>query len=186
MKMSRLPIIIALAFTASFSVHEAKADTDELSEVILEPVGLAEQSELKATLYGLRKEIEGSSEEPDSDAVKYFEAAENDFRSGRFSEAAKNFQKSIDVNPTLSAYLNLGNSFFESGNLKSAESAFLSGIRMTEGKEGREAQLFEGAFRGNAGLVYQSKGELHDALDYYVEALRIHREAGYRLGEAGI
>jgi len=37
---------------------------------------------------------------------------------------------------------------------------------------------------GNIGLIYKAQGDLETALGYYQDALGIHKEIGYRLGEA--
>ena len=37
---------------------------------------------------------------------------------------------------------------------------------------------------GNIGLIYSDQGELDEALKYHQEALAIHKEVGYRQGEA--
>ena len=41
-----------------------------------------------------------------------------------------------------------------------------------------------GSALGNIGLVYKEKGDLGNALKYLTDALKIHREFGYRQGEA--
>ena len=37
---------------------------------------------------------------------------------------------------------------------------------------------------GNIGLIYRSKGDADNALKYHQQALEIHREIGYKQGEA--
>jgi tetratricopeptide (TPR) repeat protein len=45
-------------------------------------------------------------------------------------------------------------------------------------------QRDEGAFLGNLGLAYSDLGQIEKAIEHYQQALAIHREIGYRQGEA--
>ncbi|MCL5037559.1 MAG: tetratricopeptide repeat protein [Chloroflexi bacterium] len=59
-------------------------------------------------------------------------------------------------------------------------------IREKTGEEtpGEDIRSHEAATLSNIGLIYQDKGELDKALRYHEDALKIHREIGYRLSEA--
>ncbi len=62
----------------------------------------------KATESGFDRELEDAAAEIKTKAKQYFDAAEKDFKPGSYEDAAKNYQKSIDLLPTVSAYLNAG------------------------------------------------------------------------------
>ena len=49
---------------------------------------------------------------------------------------------------------------------------------------GKNVETARATLRGNLGIVYRYKGELNEALKHHKEALRIHREIGYKQGEA--
>jgi len=89
----------------------------------------------------------------------------------------------------MSLYLNSGNVFSVLGRLNDAKNYYENALKITEKERIREiykdeAIYIKGATLGNIGLIYSAKGELDEALKYLQEALKIHREIGYRQGEA--
>ena len=64
---------------------------------------------LKANLSSFEKELAEQSIETAEECKNYFKAGEQDFNANKIKDALKNYRKSIDALPTLSAYLNLGN-----------------------------------------------------------------------------
>jgi hypothetical protein len=62
----------------------------------------------KATLTGFERELKEASDENERKARDYFKAAEHDIIAQRYPDAAINYQKSINLLPTMSGYLNLG------------------------------------------------------------------------------
>ena len=135
----------------------------------------------KATITGFKRELQEAADELVREAEDYFNAAERDFAASRFRDAATNYQKSVDVLPTMSGYLNLGISLFYVSDFRQAEDAFISGLQMARKKGNRE---FEGAFLGNIGLVYFNQGKLEEALKSHQAAFEIHKQIGHPLGQA--
>ena len=135
----------------------------------------------EATLVGFKKEIKEVTDELAEEAESYFEAGERDYTASRFRDAAQNFQKSLDILPTMSGYLNLGNSYYSVSDIKNAETACVSGLQISRRKKDR---MLESAFLGSMGLICFDKGDLAEALKYQRQALDIHKEIGYRQGEA--
>ena len=135
----------------------------------------------KATESGFEKELKDTADELKAKAKRYFEAGEEDFKPGSYEDAARNYQKSIDLLPTMSAYLNAGLSWYYVSNYPKAEQAFLAGLQLARKKGDEE---FEGNFLGNIGNVYANQGKLEEALKSYQQALEIDKQIGNPLGEA--
>lgn len=84
----------------------------------------------KATPSVLKRELKDAGAELVSKAEDYFKAAERDFEARQYADAASNYQKSINVVPTMSGYLNRGISLFYVSDLRQAEDAFISGVQI--------------------------------------------------------
>ena len=129
----------------------------------------------KATLTGFAKELEEGVTKLKSEAEDYFNSAERDYAAGLYWDAANNYEKSINIIPTMSAYLNLGLALWYISDFALAEDAFISGLQIALEKRDR---TFETLFRGNIGLVYFDQGKLEEALKSYQHALTIDKEIG--------
>ncbi len=147
-------------------------------EAIENPAG---QSSQRATLSGFENELDEAATERQSEAKDYFEVGERDFGRHHYRDAANNYQKSIDALPTMTAYLNLGNSLYSVSNYESTEKAYIAGLQIARKKRNKE---FEGAFVGNIGTVYADQGRLKEALRSYQAALEILKQIGNPLGQA--
>ena len=143
--------------------------------------GLGGESLQKATLEGFRKELEDTAMELVEEAEDYFDAGERDYTANRFQDAATNYQKSVEVIPTMSGYLNLGNSLLNISDFAGAEKAATSGLRIARNRDDHQ---FQASFLGNVGLVYRHQGKLEEALKSQQAALTIMRKIGNRQGEA--
>ena len=135
----------------------------------------------KATAIGFEKELNEGTVELKSEARDFFNAAEHDFAASRYRQAANNYLKSIDVIPTMSAYLNRGISLRNISTFAQAEDTFISGLQMALKKQDKG---LEGAFRGNIGNVYFNQGKYEDALKYHQDALTTFQEIDNPLGQA--
>ncbi|RXK88619.1 tetratricopeptide repeat protein [Chlorobaculum sp. 24CR] len=174
---------VSLLFTTVLSlavvlVVNITKDVPPAFETAQGPKGEAFQ---KATASGFDRELEDAAAELKAKAKRFFDAAEADFKPGSYEDAAKSYQKSIDLLPTMSAYLNAGISWYYISNYPKAEQAYLAGLQLAR-KKGDEA--FEGNFLGGIGLVYQDQGKLEAALQSHQESLEIDRKIGNPLGEA--
>jgi tetratricopeptide (TPR) repeat protein len=163
---------LAIVFVANVS-----KDVKKEFETVQGPKGEVFQ---KATASGFDNELEYAAKEIKKKAKSYFTAAEEDFKPGSYEDAAKSYQKSIDLLPTMSAFLNAGISWYYVSNYPKAEQAFLAGLQLAR-KKGDEG--FEGKFLGNIGNVNYRQGKLDAALRYHQQALEVLRKTGNSLGQ---
>jgi len=174
---------IPLAVTAVVSfvivmVTNLFKDVKKEFETVQGPKGEVFQ---KATESGFEKELKDAADELKAKAKHYFEAAEEDFKPGSYEDAARNYQKSIDLLPTMSAFLNAGLAWFYVSSYTEAEQVFLAGLQLAREKE---AEKFKGVFLGNIGIVYQLQGKLKEGLEAHQEALEIDKKIGDPLDQA--
>jgi len=85
--------------------------------------------------------------------------------------------------------INAGNCYYTLGDLNKAESYYNEALKFTERKDLQaiyKDDILEtkSSALGNTGLIYYTKGELDKALRYHKEALKIHKEIGYKQGQA--
>jgi tetratricopeptide (TPR) repeat protein len=137
----------------------------------------------KATRYGIKRELADAPTDHVKATWLYFSAAEKEFAAKRFREAAGSFEKSLDVLPTMSGYLNLGVSLIYSLEFRRAQGAFLAGIQIAQRMEDRE---FEGAFLNNLGNIYFREGKYERALESYRSALKFYEEVGDSVAKAAV
>ena len=97
----------------------------------------------KATPTGITREFKEAAVELANEAKDYFRSGERDFAKRRYIDAAGNYQKSINIVPTMSGYLNLGISLLYVSDFRRAEKALISGVQIARRKHNK---LFEGAF----------------------------------------
>lgn len=135
----------------------------------------------QATLAGFEKELKESAAELEEESRDYFDVGQRHLDAQQYEQATINFQKSLDALPTLSAYLNLGNSFLAISNFREAEDAWVRGSRIAKARGNKD---FEAAFSGSIGFVEKTKGNLQEALQAHEEALELYREIGDRHNEA--
>ena len=135
----------------------------------------------RATVTGLRRELEDAAAEQVREAEDYFNAGERDYTADRYRDAATNYQKSVGVIPTMSAYLNLSNSLFFGSEFSKAAEAANAGVQIARRK--RDLR-FEGIFLNGIGTVHRNQGKLGEALKSNQEALTIMRQIGDQLGVA--
>jgi tetratricopeptide (TPR) repeat protein len=135
------------------------------------------QKEVKDTKKERSEEFDKSTEESE----KYFMEAERLSKAQQYKDAVINYQKSIDNLPTMSAYLNMGNSYDCISENTHAMYAYKAGLEIVEK---RNDDGFKSAFKVGMGIVCYNKGDLDNALKYYKEVLVIDKEIGNRMGEA--
>ena len=71
----------------------------------------------------------------------FFEAAERDWAARRYADAAKGYQKSLDVLQTMSAHLNHGLTLLSIPAFTKAEKAFFAGLQMARKKENQRFEV---------------------------------------------
>jgi len=84
----------------------------------------------KATIFGIRKEIKEMAAELGGEAETYFKSGESDFGAEKYADAAKNYEKSINIIPTMAGYQNLGLSYLSLRMWDEAEKALTSGYEI--------------------------------------------------------
>jgi len=79
----------------------------------------------------------------------------------------------------------IGNCYFDLSKLDLAEKHYKEAKKISKQVEDKqEMSKGESIALSSIGLVYRAKGEFDEALKYLKEALEIHKENGYRLGQA--
>ena len=143
--------------------------TQPTTELTVGPGGEIAQT---ATPSRLEAELEGSALEYKSEATAYFSAACYDLRAGRYREAAYNFQKSIDILPTASAYLNSGVALLFVDDLPQAHDAFLKSLQLASKRENPNSRASSLVLLGKVFLI---QGKIQQALAYAQDALDLFR-----------
>jgi tetratricopeptide (TPR) repeat protein len=109
----------------------------------------------------LRKEFLGEAEELANKAEPYLKAAANDYEERRFQDAIKNCQKSIDVLPSVTGYLNLSAYLTYTSDHRRTEEAFVKGIQLAQ-KKGDVKK--ESTFLSNRAGYYAERGQQDKAI----------------------
>jgi len=144
---------------------------------VLEPTqGPKGEITQKATLTGFERELQDAAADLAARAKKHFEAAEDDYRERRYRDAAERYQKSIELLPTMSAYLNRGIALHYVSELGQAEAVSLTGLQIARKREQKD---FEVSFLTNIGLVYTDQGKWEEALRVYQDALTLAKQLGH-------
>ena len=81
----------------------------------------------------------------------------------------------------LDLLIKIGNVEYTQGNLLKALTYYEKALR--QAKLTKDF-ITSGICLGNIGIIYMNKGDLDNALKYHREALKIHKEIGYKKGEA--
>lgn len=135
----------------------------------------------KAGITAFDNELSEAAAEHALEAAAYFKAAEQDFAAKHFRDAGNNYQHSIALVPTLSAYLNWGIALRYQGTLTGAETALSTGLQEAK-RKGR--QRFEANFLLNLGAVYTAQLKFEEGLQILVTAGNIFQNLKDRLGVA--
>jgi len=90
------------------------------------------------------------------------------------------------LSPTqkMSTLLNLGNAYYSLSQNDNALKNYKAILKLAEKVSEKDALEGKSAALGNIGLIYSAKGDLDTALKYHKDALKIHKEIGYKQGEA--
>lgn len=116
-------------------------------------------------------------------ALNYFTLAEELVSSEQNAEAEEAYEKSVDIFPTMSAYLNWGNSLFISGRTVEAHQSYFNGQTLAEKNKNR---WFESAFFNNLGHLYFIEKNLDEAIKYFTQALPAIKETAKNRDVTGI
>jgi len=84
----------------------------------------------------------------------------------------------------MSILLNLGNAYYSLSQYDSALKNYEAILELAPRVDEESALEGKSAAFGNIGLIYRARGELDEALKCHKDALEIHREIGYKQGEA--
>jgi len=127
----------------------------------------------KAILSALEIELQDAPSKLAKKVKDYFNTAEHDFEARDYQDAAKNYQKCINLFPTMSAQLNLGLTYLVTAENTQSEDAFRSGLRMSREKVDRK---FERIFLNNLGVIDVRRWDLNEAESNFEESLKISRQ----------
>lgn len=125
----RVPLLIfTVVFLAISGITTATGTLIPSAPSFEAAPGPGGQTVEKATSEGFRKEAEETASVLVDVAEDYFKAAERDFEVMQYQDAATNYEKSIDLLPTMAGYLNLGLSLWHVSNYAESQDAFISGL----------------------------------------------------------
>jgi len=137
--------------------------------------------EMKTDSIDVDKELGIEAHELINKSKEYFVNGQNSFNSFNYREAIEYIKKSIDILPTMSAYLSLGTSYSFLYDNESAENTFDLGYKLSIK---RNSNKFRAAFLGNLGLINTRKNKFNNAIKYLEEALNIHEQLKDSQGKA--
>ncbi|MBN2250695.1 MAG: tetratricopeptide repeat protein, partial [Candidatus Altiarchaeota archaeon] len=154
---------------------------------------LVERSEELSRETGVTFYMDGIPYSDDAEVVKCMGRITELFGKERTSEAIGEIERcrSLSMGPKdrMTFSLVAGNCYYILGNLNKAENFYEESLRISERDDLKviyknEMLIARANALGSIGIVYSHKGNLDQALKYYQEALKIHKEVGYRQGEA--
>jgi tetratricopeptide (TPR) repeat protein len=128
----------------------------------------------KATSDGITIELRQSAAERIEEAKDYFNAGERAFLDKKYREAADSYQQSINITPTLSAYLNLALSLRYLSKYADAEPVLSHGLQLARRRGERK---FEGQFLLILGAVLLSQDKHDQAEDTLKRSLEVLNES---------
>jgi tetratricopeptide (TPR) repeat protein len=161
--------IVFLALAGTFAVVEKLSDSTSPLVLLVGPAG---EQVLGATTTAFEAEISKKATRAAGAAADYFRAGERDYHLGRYRDAALSYKKSLDLVPTMSAYLNLGLSYIQAAQWPYAERALVAGLRIAEEEDNTE---YKAAFLTNMGIPYEKQDKLKQALQVQEEALELFK-----------
>jgi len=95
-------------------------------------------------------------------------------------KALDSYQRSTELDPdNLSGWNQLGHLYRRIGELENAENAYTNILKLV-GSD----QAWQAAAYGNLGLVYRTRGDLDQAVEFYQKSLAINQELGRKEGMA--
>ena len=165
---------------------------DDLLEYIETAQKIADEEELTIKT-GVVWYIDGIAYSDDVKLVKCLSTIFSFVEEENYLKAVKEVEKgrTLVMNPIdrITFSIIAGNIYYITGNLDDAERYYEDAIYLSEREDLKEVRKkatlqARSAALGNIGLVYSDKGDLDKALEYYQQALKIHRDIGYKLGEA--
>lgn len=113
------------------------------------------------TTDNLRKELEGEAIDKVNKAEAYFKAAFHDYEAKRLNDAIKNCQKSIDILPSVAAYVNLSAYLTYASDHRRTEDAYNKGIQLAQEKNNRKD---ESTLLSNRAGFYDDRGQREKAI----------------------
>jgi len=132
----------------------------------------------KATLHAFREQ---PGYRPGQEEETPFLLGMRDFGDGRYAEAARHYQQSLDLRPALPVCLNLGAALLNAAQFSQAGELLQRGLQQAR-RQGRGD--YEAAFRANLGVLGLHQGKLEAGRQDAEEALVLFTRLKDRRGEA--
>jgi tetratricopeptide (TPR) repeat protein len=171
-------VVVCSALGYLTNIYKETATLDRSFEVTYGP-GLSQAE--KATSDGITIELQQGATEQLEKARDFFKSGEHYFAEKRYRDAATSYQASLDVIPTLSAYLNLSLSLRYLSDYQSAEPVVQRGLQLARSRSQRK---FEGHFLLTLAAILIPQGKLEQADDALRQSLEIFKQVDDRLGQA--
>ena len=171
-------VIMLVAYVTSYVGEKAKmhATSKDFGEILIGPYGSLYE---RATEKGLQNEIVNATMDEINEVIWLFKLSEKNALEFNYNEAIENIEKSIELLPTMSAYLNLGYLNIFTYRLDKAEQAFSRGMKSAIKKAESDKKM---SFLNGFGFVNLTRGNYNSALTFFEEALSTASEGKYTRG----
>jgi tetratricopeptide (TPR) repeat protein len=141
--------------------------------------------ETKSALYWL----DGIPQSDDEDLKKRTLKALMNSLANDYPSAIKEYEdilRLLTLSPTqrMSLLLNLGNAYYSISQNDNALKNYKAMLKLSEKVSDKDALEGKSNALAGIGLIYSDKGDMEKALKYQKGALKIHKEIGYKQGEA--
>ena len=179
---AQIPMVVAsgVCLAGYYLVRSLSAPAKGSGRQIASTEGAGEGLLQRSTLRGLHRE---GGVEVGGELETAFHRGEKAYAACNFAEAIEHYQASLDVQPTLAAYLNLGDSLMNSSSFDQADEVLGIGLLMAERSGNRD---FQAAFSANLSIVYLHRGRLDEAMTSGEAALDLFRRVGDSRGQADV
>jgi len=176
----KLHLVIAAVFFSALAYSAYIYKEMVILNSSFEPIGPGGLKE-KATPNGITHELRQSAAERAEEAEDFFNSGERDFQNKKYRQAADNYQQSLNITPTSSAYLNLALSLRYLSEYEEAERVLVPALQLARRRGQRK---FEGLFLLTLGAVLIPQDKREEADDALRRSLEILTAVGDKLGEA--
>ncbi len=177
----RVPLfILTVVAWGSYYMVRTFANPLKSGKLIISCEGPGEEIAQRATYFSLQQQAEFEAGSADDEA---FIKGERAYLAFHYSQAAKDYQKSLEATPAMPAYLNAGVSLLNCSHFEEAEEVLGMGLQLAERLEGRP---FQAACYANIGIVHARTGRLGSASESCERAIGLFLQLGDGRGQADV
>ena len=176
--------------TLKFPIN-SKLETDCFNSIATDGYLYIIQQQLNIRPEGAQYWLDGIPKSDDKELKDNTRKAFLYLRDNKYYLAIEEFEnifKFLTVSPIekISILLNLGNAYSFIGQNNNALKNYNIVLNLIKTVDKNKSIEGKSAALNNIGLIYLIKGELDNALKYFQDSLKIHKEIGNKQGEAGV